>query len=58
MFANEILVRTLNAEREAREKGFEGFADALGEISVNLTRLLAPQPDREVTQSPKSLVQN
>jgi hypothetical protein len=54
MFTNEILVRTLNAEREARENGFAGFADALGEITVNLTKLIAPQPGREVTQLPRS----
>ena len=43
MDTNELLVRTLNAAKEARKKGFYNTADAFEEIVENLLALLDAQ---------------
>ncbi len=40
MDTNELLVRTMSAAKEARERGFENTANALDEIVGNLLGLL------------------
>lgn len=40
MDTNELLVRTMNAAKEARARGFENTAGALDEIVENLLELL------------------
>ena len=42
MVTHELLVRTMNAAKEARKQGFEGTADALDEIVENLLQLFNP----------------
>ncbi|WP_299852364.1 hypothetical protein [uncultured Roseovarius sp.] len=39
MDTNELLVRTMNAANEARERGFENTAEALAEIVESLLEL-------------------
>ncbi|WP_306112786.1 MULTISPECIES: hypothetical protein [unclassified Roseovarius] len=40
MDTNELLVRTMNAAKEARERGFDNTASALDEIVESLLELL------------------
>ncbi len=42
MVTNELLIRTIHAAREARERGFYNTADAFDEIVENLLDLLKP----------------
>ena len=43
MDSQELLVRTMNAAKEAREKGFLNTANALDEIVENLLHFLKSQ---------------
>lgn len=43
MDTNEMLVRTMNAAKEARARGFEKTADAFDEIVESLLELLSSQ---------------
>ena len=40
MVTNELLIRTVHAARDARERGYNNTADAFEEIADNLLELL------------------
>lgn len=43
METNELLIRTMNAAKEAREKGFDKTADAFDEIVEGLLEVINAQ---------------
>lgn len=47
MASHEILLRTMNAAKEARENGFMNTADAFDEIATNLLNLLRSHSQSE-----------
>ncbi len=52
MVTNELLLRTIHAAKEARERGFYNTADAFDEIVENLLELLKSNstiPGGEIT---------
>ena len=44
MVSNELLIRTIHAAKEARERGFDNTADAFDEIVESLLELLKSKP--------------
>lgn len=52
MVTHELLIRTIHAAREARERGFDNTADAFDEIVESLLELLKSNssvPGEEMT---------
>ena len=47
MDPNELLVRTMNAARDAREKGFDKTADAFEEIVESMLDLLSSRSNSQ-----------
>ncbi|MEO3417411.1 hypothetical protein AAFO92_22360 [Roseovarius sp. CAU 1744] len=56
MNTNEMLIRTMNAAKEARKKGFLNTAEALDEIGERLLGLLEShaQPQSDYLVEPSS----
>lgn len=59
MDSQELLVRTMNAAKEARERGFVNTADAFDEIVGNLLQFLNSQvqsmDEKQANSRPETL---
>ena len=48
MITHELLVRTTNAAKEARDQGFDNTADAFDDVAENLLKLFNPSTQLEI----------